>query len=984
MHNRVSALESKQTLLLGAIAIVGSAASMVLEPTFGAAMLPGAAMAGTSVAGGIFANMLQAKLGEFNARWAAGSGVVLNHDLQKAFFRALREAARQTVDDYRRSFPYERSDTDGRFQLAVDEACTAAEAAWPANADSERLLKLLEESRHRTGWTNEEFFCATPMIDGFLHSPEGEQQCRSTLVRFVRATFVARVEMLFWEELKRDTAAWRAWMRSNLDTVVEHLEALRGEQKEHGVELKVIRDGLLRVADILTSEAGSGTELGLLRQRVVEAVEPRLAAIFQQNTQIRNDVIASLSQNDEILRRLTQLMEREKEVPRVENHAGANVPNGPSADDVADLLACFAPPVYSPRVARPECDVELERLATGSPVVHVVGMPGSGKAAVVARYLEESTRQNKIGGVVWHEPDRNGNETLDSFLAKVNAVEPLRRMSPSDQARQFMSRAVRRNQVVVINGLQFTDTTSFLPLINAAARLPAPARLILIGNRKEGIDSGFPMVAEMEVRGFSTPQLRQFLVSHGVNCFSVSQVEILREQTDGLPEAARAVVELVRELGWTAERVICDGILTPRRFQRWLEEIAGSLQEKERHLLRLLSVCVDTFNYREFEVVCGLCGATQADSPVLLEALQRRLVLQRQSLHRWRLHAGLANLHWQTLSETERRACTDALANHAEATARRLRAISGEQAFVWQQRAAHYSLAAGDVGRAARQMQRMKSAVKSLGCYDVFLNLCRDIPLAVLEGTETWLLYDYAHCCLITGRVQTAVPAIRRLAGHVNLDPDLSVASVRLYAEMLVEVDGDLVAGLTKMREVVSKIGTERISANVLSHATTVEVRLLTLLRRFEEAESLVRRQIQATEEMRSLAVGLTSWATICEQTGRAEFAGELATRASRLFAQFGRDKRGQAWTMSVRAFCSLRAGNMEAARRHLSQALLLKRDIGEVNRDYSRFLDRAATEFRDAELLAKIAAEKSRVIARQQEMRNLAPPPTRGRRSAQ
>lgn len=200
MDNQVRALEAKQSLLLGAIAVVGSAASMAVEPTIGAAMVTGAAAAGTSVASGIFANLLQAKLGELNARWAAGRGVVLNHDLQRAFFRALREAARQTLEEYRRPFPYDRSETDARFPATVEESCCAAEKAWAdaGRAENERLQALLEDSRRRQGWTNEAFFAATPMVDAFLVGQDGAPQCTLEFAKFIRRNFVPRVELLFW------------------------------------------------------------------------------------------------------------------------------------------------------------------------------------------------------------------------------------------------------------------------------------------------------------------------------------------------------------------------------------------------------------------------------------------------------------------------------------------------------------------------------------------------------------------------------------------------------------------------------------------------------------------------------------------------------------------------------------------------------------------------------------------------------------------
>lgn len=760
-------------------------------------------------------------------------------------------------------------------------------------------------------------------------------------------------------------------MRGNLDVVVAHLDDIKEGQELHGAALSDVRDGLRKIAEALARGREDTEELVLLRARLVETVEPRLFAIFQQSALIREDVTRSLSLNEEILAGVTHLVERMRtaSVLNQPHQTSENTDRNRPAPNPEDLLACFAAPVYSPFVARPELESELARWAKASPVVHVVGVPGCGKGALVAGYLEALIDRGEINGVVWHEPDRAGQETLDSLLAKVSAVEPLHRMSPSDQARQFLSRAARRKQVVVINGLQFTEQRSYLPLINAAARLPAPVRLILIGTQSRGVDSGFPTVPELEVAGFSAEQLRNFLGRHGVDNFSEAQIETLRRQTEGLPEAACAVVELVRGLGWTPERVIRDGITAPRRFQHWLEKIASSLLESELRLLRLLSVCMDTFNEREFEVLCRLCGTDGSDSSALLETLQRRFLLRRQSPHRWRLHAGLANLHRQELTGNELAAAAAALAEHAGVTARRLRSISGEQAFVWHQRAASYRLAARDPANAAWQISQLKAVAKGLGYYDVFLNLCRDIPLEIMEATDRWLLYDYAHCCLITGRVEAAVPAITRLASRAELEPDLSVQAVRLYAEMLVEVGGDPAEGLAKMREVISRIGAPRIRPNVLSHAATVEVRLLTLLGRFGEAEDLVRHQIKGTDEIRSIAVAFTSWAVICERTQRFVFADELAARASRLFAEFGRDKRGQAWSMSVRSFCALRLGKNDAARRHLFRALHMKRDIGEVSREYAVFLERAAAEFRDGDLQTRIAAEMQRVAERQREM---------------
>src|SRR5215472_7861780 len=439
------------------------------------------------------------------------------------------------------------------------------------------------------------------------------------------------------------------------------------------------------------------------------------------------------------------------------------------------------PPSFAVQTIRNDLVAELERLCQEHSILAIEGLPGSGKTFLVSQFSEHAQKTQLYSSIYWYSPQHG--ETLDEGLLQFGSEFSLSASSPQAQAMELISEIQRKRSVLVIDDYHVVDQFSYSALLNAAARFGRPAVLFLISRTYVDAARILPIIEHFEVSGFSTSEINLSLESRGLD-LSAEHIELLKERTDGLPQAISLFAVLVGHFGRDPNDLLADEMDSDTRLRHWFDEIIDLVTEEQRELLKALSLYEIPFNNEVVRDICKHIGIK--DYRDAFETLQKRYLVQRQSSHQWRVHHLIAMFSSENIPEEQRRNLLTAFADHC------IKGIStpegellSESELVAAARAVRFFQRAKKFADSGVLLERMAACSKRRGLYDLYL-AAAEVELNENDMRDSWTDYHCGHCCLITGRIQRAFEVIEPLVYRIgNSEPVKRIAVVRLYADLL-------------------------------------------------------------------------------------------------------------------------------------------------------------------------------------------------------
>jgi len=290
------------------------------------------------------------------------------------------------------------------------------------------------------------------------------------------------------------------------------------------------------------------------------------------------------------------------------------------------------------------------------------------------------------------------------------------------------------------------------------------------------------------------------------------------------------------------------------------------------------------------------------------------------------------------------------------------RRFSAEKALVWQAKACQHFQRARAFESSNRVAHGLIKEAKARGFYRVIIRLLGE-ELKLNPSKDPWLTYHYAHCCLIIGKHEQSLSAIKPLISkEMRDDPSLKISIVRLHAGVL-DAIGKPELALDTLQTMLTSVDIKVVRGPVASQVKAVMVRLLIKLKEYDRAEKLSEELFNESDGNVGRAVALANWGIVLESTERFKLADDKFGQAVSLFG-LANDYRGYGWSLSHHAMCQLKLGNHDGASLMLREALNVKADIDEASEEYLTFLRTAQPLFRERLLVNLIGAEIRRVSA--------------------
>jgi hypothetical protein len=146
-----------------------------------------------------------------------------------------------------------------------------------------------------------------------------------------------------------------------------------------------------------------------------------------------------------------------------------------------------------------------------------------------------------------------------------------------------------------------------------------------------------------------------------------------------------------------------------------------------------------------------------ADTDQTFENLQRAYLVQRYSRYRWNIHHLIAMFCSTGFDQDVKR---DSFGPGTLLFARiphnRRPQVYSEKEFIWKARTCKHFQLANDFKSSERLLHDISKTAKTRGYYETLIDL-GELEREVNRSRSTWIDYHYAHCCLITGKLQRAI-----------------------------------------------------------------------------------------------------------------------------------------------------------------------------------------------------------------------------------
>jgi tetratricopeptide (TPR) repeat protein len=615
-------------------------------------------------------------------------------------------------------------------------------------------------------------------------------------------------------------------------------------------------------------------------------------------------------------------------------------------------------PSFTDQVNRGALLSLLQSTAKSNSVMAVEGLPGSGKTYLVTSYISNEKRLGKE--VFWYDPSER--ETLDEFLAQISLRVPLSGLSTISKCKELLSYLRKRNILLVVDDFHNVDQASFSHLINVAVKHGEPATLLLISRIYVNPLLSLPKIGRVEIRGFDLEEMRAFLRARGLVSLGQATLNSLILKTDGLPLAASLFATLVHDFNRHPNDLLRDAMLNTERLGKWFHEVCSQIGETEQRLLQALSIADGPFNMNVVRALGRHVDIPRVDQT--FETLQRTYLVQKYSPYRWNIHHLIAMFCASELTDKEKEDVHRALARHylRNFYIREPRVLS-EREFTFKVKACKQFQLARDFKQSQRLIHDLSKTAKTRGYYDILMQLI-ETEIQSTRSRNGWLDYHYAHCCLITGKLKRGLEVIEPLLYVVDEeDANKQVAFTRLYAEIIGSI-GNAELALKKLHEVLHTFDPSMVKANVYGQACSVEGWLLTLLKRYEQAEEVCLHTLNDSlqrNDKTAEAVAVTRLGIISELRGYPEDAHKNLANAVGIFREL-EDRRGLAWSLAHLAYTKLTLDNEDGAIANLHEAVRIEADIGGCSIDYFKLLEAFKEKSKNRRINRIVDAEIRRV----------------------
>ncbi len=620
----------------------------------------------------------------------------------------------------------------------------------------------------------------------------------------------------------------------------------------------------------------------------------------------------------------------------------------------------FDIPEFTEKVIRKKLISQLTDLVQHASVVAVEGLSGSGKSYLVSSLLETNTEELGYKSILWYDPQTN--DTLDNFINQTEAIISLTGLSSVSKCKELLSLFRREKILLVIDNFEQVDQPSYSVLLDLAGRQGIPASVILISREYSELSRSLAGIRHFGVGGFDSSELLEYLATRGIEDIDETTISKILDETDGLPLAASLFATLVIDFGSSIDELLGGKIITANRLHQWFNEILSRMEKDDVKLLQFLSHCDVPFN----RGIINLAGRQYSINNIdfCFENIQRKYLVQRYTPYRWNVHKLISSFCQNKIELDEKRKINLAFAYYYEKgiTIDRKELIDFDK-LNWLILSCKYYQRANKFSKSGHLLRDVSKTIKSRGLYQVIIQL----GLAEIMGNpkrDSWIDYDYAHCCYITGHIREAVDTINRLV-YTDMSDEWGkrVAIVRLYAEILGSTGQEQIA-LEKLKEVLESINASTTHSTILNHAKGIEAWLLTKLKMYPEAEKLCQELLAESvkqDDHRGGAVALTRLGIINNLTGKQELAKRQFEEASQLFRE-SVDLRGLAWSLLNLAETELFLGLFISCYENLQESLRISADIGQSSSDYLLQLENLNKKVNDEKTLNMIELELRRV----------------------
>lgn len=289
---------------------------------------------------------------------------------------------------------------------------------------------------------------------------------------------------------------------------------------------------------------------------------------------------------------------------------------------------------------------ELALLEGPEPAVVVVGMPGIGKTALLARHA------HGLGGrraVFWHS--FCGVESLNwlanrmaVFLARhgrrelLEAVE--RGAEPADK-RELLLRAMDDPSLAfLLDDAHLVQDEAVAQFLTDALQRVRRGKLVVASRQRPRYDPSMTHVRLLELGGLGDEDVARFLETQGLKA-TPEVLRRVREEVGGHPLALHLLLQTARETRAPLEAVL-DRVPEQRLEDYLLEEVYAHLAEDEREVLAHASVFRTLFTLDELRAL------TRRDPEAALLRLRRRMLVQAFG-GEYALHEVVRNFYYQLL-----------------------------------------------------------------------------------------------------------------------------------------------------------------------------------------------------------------------------------------------------------------------------------------------------------------------------------------------
>jgi hypothetical protein len=619
-------------------------------------------------------------------------------------------------------------------------------------------------------------------------------------------------------------------------------------------------------------------------------------------------------------------------------------------------------PQFHDQIIRDNLIIDLNDLLTTKPIVAIEGLSGSGKSYLVSSYLQSKYFREKYNATLWYDPENQ--DTLDNFLAHINLTIKFDGLSTISKCKELLHILHTEKTLLVIDNFERVDQSSYSSFLDMAARYGVPANLILISQIYVDLADASSHIGRLELRGFDLSTMRTYFSSRGLKEINNFTIQKLIDKTDGLPLAASLFTTLIKDFGEEAEELLSDERLSStRRLHGWFSKICSQISIDENRLLQFLSMCSVPFNMALIRMACQQLGIRK--SYEVFENLQRTYLVKKYSPYRWSMHNLISMFCHQQLEPENKKRINIALAYHYLFRTPKAydKTILSDDAFIWKIRAARHFQEGKEFKRSERLISSLSRTAKARGHYEIFIQIISK-ELEENDSRNTWLDYDYAHCCLIIGRVKESLRVLEPIVYSTpEQDQNKRLAVIRLYAEIL-DILGKPEIALERLKEEINNSDAILVSQTVLQHAKSIEVRLLITLGQYAEAEKLCKDMLTESiqlKDFRGCAIGLTYLGLLNQSYGYHLLASKRLIQAV-VFFRRAEDIRGLAWSLLRLSISKLELQEYSLGLKYLAESMQLTSDIGECSLDYLMSLNTIKLKVTDEKLTRIINEELKRV----------------------